>query len=104
MQKLTPDKKKTIATLVFQFEHNIALVAIKGTTFRRLNNEGNMTKEYAIRGSYETVFFAERDIDRTAVWMLSFHRKAMKKVDKRKVFLLNCRLIAMERDGDQAAF
>ena len=63
-----------------------------------------MVREYQIRGSYETVFFAQKNIDRSTIQKLEFHQKSTKKVTKTQVYHLNSRLVAMERDDDPIHF
>lgn len=63
-----------------------------------------MVKEYIIRGSEETVFFAEINLDRSSIYKLEFHQKSQKRITKTHVYELNSRLVAMERDGEMASF
>ena len=63
-----------------------------------------MVREFQIRGSYETIFFAEKNLTRSSIHKLELHQTNHKKLVKSKVYELRSRLVAMERDNDPINF
>ena len=91
-------KKVNIATLIVQFWHSIFTLSIDGSNTRRLTDVGNMVHEFAIQSHLNKIFFAEKNIDRSDIYMLEISKKNQR-VNKRKIFSLDCRLVAMEADS-----
>ena len=59
-----------------------------------------MVSEYQIRGAGHTVFFAEKNAERSIIYKLEFHPKQQKKIIKTEVFKLNSIVVAFERDAE----
>ena len=55
-----------------------------------------MIREYQVRGSTDTVFFAERSLDRSLIYKLEFHANSSRKLTKVLVYELNSRLVAID--------
>ena len=64
-------------------------MSISGSNTRRLTDHGKMVNEYIIQGCKNRVFLAERNLDRSEIYMLSLSKKHPK-VLKQKVFSLEC--------------
>ena len=56
-----------------------------------------MVPEFAVQSHLSKVFFAESNLERSDIYMLEISKKN-RKVNKRKVFSLGSRLVAMEAD------
>ena len=56
-----------------------------------------MIPEFAIQGHLNKIFFAQKNLERSDIYVLEISKKN-RRVVKRKVFSLSSRLIALESD------
>ena len=62
-----------------------------------MTDKGKMIPEFAVQGHENKIFFAQKNLERSDVYVLEISKKN-RKVIKRKVFSLSSRLIALEAD------
>ena len=63
-------EKNSIATVIVQFWHSIFSVSLSGSNTRRLSEFGKMVPEFTVQSHLNKVFFAERILDRSNIYML----------------------------------
>ena len=63
-----------------------------------------MIREYMVRGSADTVFFAERSLDRSLIYKLEFHANSSRKLTKALVYELNSRLVAIDFNSNSLTY
>ena len=63
-----------------------------------------MIREYQLRGSQDTVFFAEKNLDRSLIYKLEFHTNSSRKLTKTMVYELTCKIIAMDYDSNSLTY
>ena len=63
-----------------------------------------MIREDQIRGSLDTVFYAEKSLDRSLIYKFEFHQNSSRKLTKNLVYELNSRLVAMDYDSNSDSF
>ena len=89
-----------VAALVIQYESVIATVSIKSKVFKIQCESAQMVKEYQIRGSNESIYFGQVNLDRSSIMKLEFHAKSTQKIIKTEIFSLNRQIAAMEINND----
>ena len=98
---ILPDDDKTsknrTAALIVQYQRDIFSLSLSGGNTRQLTDKGKMIPEFAIQGHMNKIFFAQKNLERSDIYVLEISKKN-RKVVKRKVFSLSCRLIALEAD------
>ena len=67
------DSKTTLASLIIQFEHCIASSTVRSNVLKLHCEKNKMIREYMIRGSTDTIFFAEKSLDRSLIYKFEFH-------------------------------
>ena len=90
--------KDNQAAIVIQFWHSIYILSNCGRIARRMTLPDKMIPEYIIQGQNNRLFYGEYNLDRSDICMLSLTKKD-RKVKKKKIFALECLMIAMESDN-----
>ena len=83
---------------MIQFWHSIYIASLSGGSTRRMVDHGKMEPEYAVQGFKDSVFFAEKSIGRSDIYMLKLAKSSLKAV-KRLIFELPAKMVAMENDN-----
>lgn len=63
-----------------------------------------MIREYQIRGSHDTIFYAENSLDRSQIFKFEFHQNSSKKLTRTLVYEMNSRLVAIDSDSNSDTY
>ena len=72
-RKIDEKNKTTLASLIIQFEHCIASSTVRSNVLKLHCEKNKMIREYMVRGSTDTIFYAEKSLDRSLIYKFEFH-------------------------------
>ena len=90
------DFKTTLGSFIIQYEHCIASTTVRSSFIKLWCDKNKMTREYQVKGSQDTVFYAEKELGRTKIYKFEFHQHASRKLTKSLVYEMNSRLVALD--------